>query len=139
MSNQTFFVKCANTQILVLIPQSQIRKFLRCANPQMANPQIFATLSQNSPKSRLFKTIFCYIFNEKKFVFPDLQESANHKKDWVRKSQIRKCHICGRSAHLTYYLSLRHCIEKHFITNSKYEYQAFLKLNFFLSEYLLLK
>jgi hypothetical protein len=58
-------------QILGLIQQSQIRKFLRHASPQTANPQIFmlylqianlqvsteycTTLSQNNPKSRLFK------------------------------------------------------------------------------------
>ncbi len=29
----------ANPQILGLIPQSQIRKFLKCASPQIANPQ----------------------------------------------------------------------------------------------------
>ncbi len=30
----------ANLQILGLIPQSQIRKFMRCASPQITNPQI---------------------------------------------------------------------------------------------------
>jgi sorbitol-specific phosphotransferase system component IIBC len=33
--------KIANPQILGLILLSQIRKFLRCVNPQIANPQIF--------------------------------------------------------------------------------------------------
>jgi hypothetical protein len=32
--------KKKNSHILGLIPQLQIRKFLRCASPQIANPQI---------------------------------------------------------------------------------------------------
>jgi hypothetical protein len=47
VGTQIFFCKSeiANPQILGLIPQSQIRKFLRCASPQMRkfvtiNPQI---------------------------------------------------------------------------------------------------
>ncbi len=57
-------------QIFGLIPLTPIRKFLRCATPQKIfkinmkapNPQISTkyctTLSQNSPKSRLFKPYF---------------------------------------------------------------------------------
>jgi hypothetical protein len=60
-----------NPQILELISLPKIRKLLRCASPQIANPQLFIfpkyckTLSQNSPKSRLFKKIsgFCKNFN----------------------------------------------------------------------------
>jgi hypothetical protein len=36
----------ANPQILVLIPLSQIRNFLRYASPQIANPQIFMIIPQ---------------------------------------------------------------------------------------------
>jgi hypothetical protein len=54
-----------NPQFLGLILLSQIRKFLRWAGQQNANPQIFTkyckTLSQNSPKYRLFKTIFYFV------------------------------------------------------------------------------
>jgi hypothetical protein len=57
----------ANPKILSLLPLSQIRKFLLCTSRQVANPQIFMIYPQIS----YFK-------------------SANRKKDWVRKSQIRK-------------------------------------------------
>jgi hypothetical protein len=69
-----FFSKSANRKILGLIPQLKIRNFLRCARLQIVNSQSFMiylqianmqistkyciTLSQNSNKSRLFKTIF---------------------------------------------------------------------------------
>jgi hypothetical protein len=54
------------SNILGLISLSQIRKFLRCDSPQIANPHIFminpqiftkccTPLCQNNPKSRLFK------------------------------------------------------------------------------------
>jgi hypothetical protein len=68
------FSKSANRKILGLIPQLKIHKFLRCARLQIVNSQSFmiypqianiqistkycTTLSQNSNKSRLFKTIF---------------------------------------------------------------------------------
>jgi hypothetical protein len=42
MGAQMLFVspQIANPQIIRLIPQWQILKFLRCASPQSANPQI---------------------------------------------------------------------------------------------------
>ncbi len=62
-----FYLQSANPQIFGLTLQSEIRKFRRCARPQITNPQIFminpqianpqisnkysTTLSQNSPKS----------------------------------------------------------------------------------------
>jgi hypothetical protein len=45
-----------NPQILGLIPQLQIRKFLRCANPHIANPQIF--LESNSANRKSVKAVF---------------------------------------------------------------------------------
>ncbi len=91
----------------------RFRKFLGCTspqianpqivmtNPQIANPQIFTkyctTLSQNSSKGRRFKTNFhlvllirayCATFLMTRSMY--LRKSADHKKDWARKSQIRK-------------------------------------------------
>ncbi len=40
------------------------------------------------------------ICKEKKYVFVDMRKSTNHKKDWVRKSQIRKSNK-KRSIHLS--------------------------------------
>ncbi len=72
MGKQTYFKRpqIANPHILGPILISQIRKFLRCANPQIENLQIFMispqivnpqisktycpTLSQNTPESRRF-------------------------------------------------------------------------------------
>jgi hypothetical protein len=72
-------------QILGLIPQLQIRQFLRCASPQIANPQIFliflqiaklqistkfgTTMSQSSHKSRRLND-FCllYTFELEQFI-----------------------------------------------------------------------
>jgi hypothetical protein len=47
VDTQIIFVcqQIADPQILGLIPQSQIRKFLKFASPQIANPQI-ATLAE---------------------------------------------------------------------------------------------
>jgi hypothetical protein len=63
--------KFANSWAHSAIANPQIRKFLRYASPQIENPQIFmnnpqivistkyhTTLSQNSPKSRLFTRFF---------------------------------------------------------------------------------
>jgi hypothetical protein len=57
--------KIANPQILGIIPQSQNRKFLRCARPQIANPKICNDKFAN-------------------------QKSENFLGVPVRKSQIRK-------------------------------------------------
>jgi hypothetical protein len=97
-----FFFKSphiAYPQILGLIPMSQIRKFLSCANPQKANLQIFVinpqianphistkyctALSQTSPNSSFFND---YI------LFLRACESFNPQitKNWACKSQIRK-------------------------------------------------
>jgi hypothetical protein len=83
----------ANPQISRFASQ-QIRKFLHNT----------AHLSKQSWKSS-FDTIFshvqnycliCYIYKEKKYAFT----SANHKQDWVCKSQIRKVSHLRRSANL---------------------------------------
>jgi len=46
------------------------------------------------------------ICKKKKYVFADMRKSTNHKKDWARKSQIRKSYK-KRTAHLScsYYKS----------------------------------
>jgi|688.fasta_scaffold590232_1 hypothetical protein len=70
--------------------------------PRENRSAVKSTSKQQSQKSSLFKnlnwSVICYICKERKYVVVDLQkfESANHKKDWVLKSQ--KCHICGRFA-----------------------------------------
>ncbi len=97
--------KVHKSEILGLIPQLQIRKFLRCASLanrklqsfmiylQIAKMQISrnycTTLSQNSTKSCLFKTIFV--------LFKHLNQSiiyyicdVKYTKRLRRKSQIRK-------------------------------------------------
>jgi hypothetical protein len=75
-------------------------KFLMCACPLNANPQIFMTslktilkvLFSNDLWSRtiLNLSIKCHICKKKKYVFAFLRKFENHKKDWIRKSQIRK-------------------------------------------------
>jgi hypothetical protein len=54
VGKQIFFVspQITNTQILGLILQSQVRKFLTCAIPQIANPQICNELSANSKSAQ---------------------------------------------------------------------------------------
>jgi hypothetical protein len=62
-----------------VIPLSQIRKFLRCASPQIKNQQI------------LIKAIFT-IFVRLQGIYLRIRESiktANHKKYSPNKSQIR--------------------------------------------------
>jgi len=51
-----FFVspQLAYPQILGLIPQSQIRKFLRCASPQIAKPQICNVQFANHKSTNFF-------------------------------------------------------------------------------------
>jgi hypothetical protein len=65
------------------IQLSQIREFLRRASPQIASPQPLLLILWR--KSR-------YLSDLKKLEVCKLQ------KDRVCKSQIRKCHIRGRSA-----------------------------------------
>jgi hypothetical protein len=103
----------ANQNILRLVPQLQLRKFLtyEYASPQIANPQIFMiylqianmqiytkyciTLFQNSPKSRLFHGS-CVMYKFKleycmQFVWGEIVCTvfADLWKFWVRKSQKR--------------------------------------------------
>jgi hypothetical protein len=97
----------ANSQILGLAPQSQIRKFLIVVPVHKSqNSQIFMLylLSQNSPKSSLLDN-FCdmyvfelghymlYLRGEKVCILGHAKfhlKFANHKKDWIRKSQMCK-------------------------------------------------
>ncbi len=51
-----FSPQIATPKILGLIPQSQIRKFLRCVSLQIANPQICNDLSANT-KSDNFRGV----------------------------------------------------------------------------------
>jgi len=112
------FFKFRKSQIrnsLGLIPLSQIRKFLRSASPQIANPQIFMINTQIA-NPQIF-TKYCSLKIFLKVVFLNIFyvqiliralysifarrkrmylracgsfKSANYKKDLVRKSQIRK-------------------------------------------------
>jgi hypothetical protein len=56
MGAQTFFVspQLANPQIRGLLPQSQIRKFLRCASPQIAKPKICNEQFANHKSTNFF-------------------------------------------------------------------------------------
>jgi len=47
MQNVEGYPSRVGTQILGLIPQSQVRKFLKCASSQIANPQICNDYSAN--------------------------------------------------------------------------------------------
>ncbi len=70
-----------NSQILVLILLSQIRKYLRYASPQIANLQIF----MNNPEIAnplIQNTALLYLATVLKVVFV-LSKSAKQKKDWV--------------------------------------------------------
>jgi hypothetical protein len=125
-------LQIANLQILGLILLSQIRKFLRCASPQIANPQIFMInpqisskfctfLSKNSPSSRLFHRIFSYVqvwirevyviqyFARRKSMYlrtcGSLSPQITKKIGSAKNRKPAKCHICGRSPNLTNYLS----------------------------------
>jgi hypothetical protein len=119
----------ANSQILGFPPLSQIRKFLRCASLQIANPPIFMIYQQIADSSNFYKilhntvskvkTVLKVAFIKKNFIlyfepqycFLYLQgenvcicglaelKVRKHKKMLVRKSA--KCHICGGSANLT--------------------------------------
>ncbi len=127
-----------NPQILRLIPLSKIRIFLRCASPQITNPQIFMispqianlqiykilqTLSQNSPK-----VVFLHDFYYVQILIRALYVKYSRKGMYLRacgcfKSESRKkigcanfksakCHNCGRPANLTNYFksaNLRNC------------------------------
>jgi hypothetical protein len=91
----------ANPKIIGLIPLSQDPQILMI-NPQTANPQILTKyctiLFQNSHRSRLFKQFFFLVqirirvLRRKSMYLRTWGsfKSTNHKKDWVRKSQIRK-------------------------------------------------
>ena len=97
------------------MPLSSICKFLCCASPKIANPQIFminpqianprttkycTTLSQNSHKSHTFQIILLFLHNwiralsaifvRKKVRIHEIVEVWSHKTAWVRKSQIHK-------------------------------------------------
>jgi hypothetical protein len=109
-----FFEKSANRKSTFLWVHSVIAnpQILTSTSPQITNLQTFMTnvqihkfsqntaqLSQNNSKSRFFKQflLFCSLNSrivcqseEKKYVVVDLRKSANHKKDWVRKSQTCK-------------------------------------------------
>jgi hypothetical protein len=109
-----------------LIPLSQIRKFLRCANPKIANRKLLQNAAQPCLKTLLkdvFYTIFCFVqiyiralyaifVRGKKFAFADLRKfnkSANHQKIGPQIAKSAKYHICERSANLTTYLSHQIC------------------------------
>jgi hypothetical protein len=95
------------------------------ASPQIANPQISTkyctTLSQNNYEIRLSEGFF-YVKIWNKALYAafvrrkgmDLlicgsSKSANHKKLTFANPKSAKCHICGRSANLTNYLSPQSC------------------------------
>jgi hypothetical protein len=122
-----------NWQIFGHIRLSQIRKFVRCASPQIANPQVLwlikpanfnkiwysNTLSQTSPKSCLFKrlhnvqiliivlhAIFVRRKSQYNFRTCGSIKSANHKNIGSAKYH---CHTCRRSKNLTNYFIPQIC------------------------------
>jgi hypothetical protein len=118
----------AITQILGLISLPHIRKLLRSASPQIANPQLFVftnyckTQSQNSPKICLFKmisgfcknlnySVICYTCKENKYVFANYKKGLGPKianlqtATFAEGSQICGFAICG-----TYLRTAQFCI-----------------------------
>jgi hypothetical protein len=69
----------------VPVRKSQIRKFLRCASPQIAHPQISTKYCKTLCLKTVLKVVFC-----KKKMYAEVLGPQIAKKDWVRKSQIRK-------------------------------------------------
>jgi len=63
--------KSQNLQILGLIPLSPIRKFLKCASPLIANPQIGKSAKISLFCTHLNWSIICYTSMKKKFVFAE--------------------------------------------------------------------
>jgi hypothetical protein len=104
VGKQTLFrnLQITNLQILGLIQQSQILKFLRCARSQIAKSTNFYKMLHNSV-SNSTKSIKCHILKEKSMY---LRASGSFKSAY-RKSV--KCDICGRSANLTNLSILRIC------------------------------
>jgi hypothetical protein len=106
-----------------------ILKFLSFASPQIENPLIFMIIRKSKickfPHNTaelcikvvlkfVFGNVFmqkfelehsCYICKEKKYLDLRNFRSGNHKKNGPANSKSAKCHICGRSANLTSYLS----------------------------------
>ncbi len=95
-----------------------ILKFLRFASPQIRKSQICkfphntAELCIKVVLKFVFGNVFmqklehsCYICKKKKYLDLRNFRSANHKKIGSANSKSAKCHICGRSANLTNYLS----------------------------------
>jgi len=73
-------------------------------NSQIANPQISL---KNIVRVQI-QIRACYNCKKKGMYFKTFK-SAKSQKVWVRKSQIRKSHICGRPAILKNYENLRIC------------------------------
>jgi hypothetical protein len=116
--------KVRKSQILGLIPQSQICKFLRYASLancklqsfmiylQIAKMQISrnycTTLSQNSTKVVFLKRFLCYVHIWIRALYA-IFVTWNTQKDCVANRKSAKCFICGRSANLTNFFSLQIC------------------------------
>ncbi len=73
------------------VRKSQFRRFLQNA-AQLCLKTVLKVLFLNDLWSCtiLNLSIICHICKKKKYVFAYLRKSENHKKDWIRKSQIRK-------------------------------------------------
>jgi hypothetical protein len=99
------------------VHNSQIRNFLLIHKSQIRHFHKYCTtLSQNSPKSRLFKPVFYIvqtcIFVCRKSMYLRTWRSlkpANQKKIGSANSKSAKCHSCGRFANLTDYFSMQIC------------------------------
>jgi hypothetical protein len=93
----------ANPLILGLIQLSQIRRFLRYASPQIANPQIVNVFLSSKFKLELI----CHIVRRKCIYLRSCEscKSANHKKIRSKNCKSARSHICGSSENLINYSS----------------------------------
>ncbi len=120
--NNPQILRCANLQIenpqmLMQNPQTKFSKFLQNSFKSWLFIKIFyfvqiwirAVYMQYLSGEKVFIYRLAEVLSPKKVCIHKSQiyklnyTSANHKKDWVRKSQIRKsanCHICWKSANL---------------------------------------
>jgi hypothetical protein len=111
VATQILFVspQIANPHIVWLIPQFQIRKFLSCSIPQIANPQIcnflgvpvrkFANLQGKKKQCFRSRSTFKIIFVKRKIMYLLIYGSffVVSKNSWVRKLQknMARPQICG--------------------------------------------
>ncbi len=123
MLSKLFCSQMAKPQFLRLIPLSQIRKFLRCASPQIAIAKIFMIQPQiANPQisTKYCKTLCLKIVLKvtllkwffvlcKKEMYAEVLSPQIAKKIGSANRKSAKCHICDWFANLKNYISPHFC------------------------------